>query len=320
VIATELRPPCAPLSTDSRTWTATGRIDPYKAPLLVVSGCMRSCPGASAAGDGATWLLWRNGQNFGVRTLSSTRTSRSTRSATRVALPRWALLRHCAGLVAAALVTHYLYGGLKRRRRGERPRRPRRPTLGAARAVVLLRPVAYWMDRYGLAVHGGGFFRGQRLDRTCVSRRQRVTAGQGDPAAIAVICAVLFFATCGGDLVAAGHRVRSAGALRVADRGGLPGDRAAFQVSLGVKREAAFTGATSPATQGRLRVGPGRRWTPTTRRRRCSRGSYVRTRTPRQHPVAGPDDRLPTFDRNSRSAASTASRRRCARPVQHRRP
>ena len=93
--------------------------------------------------------------------------------------------------LVAALVTHYLYGGLRLQTPGEK-------TTPAARAhiavllglFVLLKAVAYWFDRYGLVVKDG------RADQ----RRTYTDVNAVLPAklilfVIAIICALLFFAT-----------------------------------------------------------------------------------------------------------------------------
>lgn len=150
--------------------------------------------GTSAAAEWQTFLLWRYGQPFGTRDpqfgidLSFFLFSYSW----------WRfLLAFGFGLVILAtlanLATHYLYGGLRLQAS------PGQRTTGAARVqlsvllglFVLLKAVAYWLDRYGLAVQDGtltGKFTG--LTYTDVNA---LLPAKTILAAIALLCATLFF-------------------------------------------------------------------------------------------------------------------------------
>ncbi len=97
-------------------------------------------------------------------------------------------------LVAAA-VTHYLYGGLRLQAfLGERATPAARVHLSVLLGVfVLLKAVAYWLDRYGLAV---GEHQINRTDFTGLTYTDvnAVLQGRTILAIISLICAVLFFA------------------------------------------------------------------------------------------------------------------------------
>ena len=98
-------------------------------------------------------------------------------------------------LIAAAL-THYLYGGLRVTSPGARATGAATGHLSVLLGVfVLLKAVAYWLDRYGLAVKSSDF----KATSNWTGLRY-VDANAYLPAktilfCIAVICAVLFFAT-----------------------------------------------------------------------------------------------------------------------------
>ncbi|NEE35273.1 COG1615 family transporter, partial [Streptomyces sp. SID7982] len=98
-------------------------------------------------------------------------------------------------LIAAAL-THYLYGGLRITSPGARATGAATGHLSVLLGIfVSLKAVAYWLDRYGLAVKSSDF---KATDNWTGLRY--VDANAYLPAktilfCIAAICAVLFFAT-----------------------------------------------------------------------------------------------------------------------------
>ena len=157
---------------------------------------------------------------------------------------------------------------------------------------MLLKAVAYWLDRYGLAVSerpvGKADFTGPELHR-----RQRRLPAKTILAFISLICAVLFFANIvAAHLAAAGHRRRPAGALGAPDRRHLPGARAAVpgrsRTSRTRKRR------TSSATSRRPATAYGIDDVRSTRLRAAQtddrRGSCAPTpTTDGQHPAARPD-------------------------------
>ena len=131
-------------------------------------------------------------------------------------------------LIAAA-VTHYLYGGLAAAAvRGERATPAARVHLSVLLGVfVLLKAVAYWLDRYGLAVKERPH-RTSRLHRPDLHRRQRGAAGPNDPGDHrADLRRAVLRQHRPAHLAAARRRRRPAAALRDAHRRHLPGDRAA---------------------------------------------------------------------------------------------
>ena len=113
--------------------------------------------GSSAASEWKTFLLWRNGEPFGIddpqfgRDLSFF-----------VFDYPWLrfLLSFMFGLLVLSLlvsvVAHYLYGGIRLQTPGDRTTRAARIQIAVLLGLfVLFKAAAYWLDRYGLAVKEG---------------------------------------------------------------------------------------------------------------------------------------------------------------------
>ena len=93
---------------------------------------------------------------------------------------------------------------------------------------VALKAVAYWLDRYGLAVKSSDFKADRTTGRACgtstptpICRRRRSCSASPSICAAAVLRHAV-----AAHLAAAGHRLRPDGALGDPDRRALPGDRA----------------------------------------------------------------------------------------------
>ncbi|MFE3070309.1 UPF0182 family protein [Streptomyces sp. NPDC059247] len=198
-LAYRLRPPLSAMSLEQQS------LDRYRmglAPfkkwvLLAVTALVALIAGASASGQWRAWLMWVNGERFGQK---------DPQFGLDVAfyafdLP-WYRFLLSVGFAAAVLsliaaaVTHYLYGGLRITSPGARATAAATGHLSVLLGVfVSLKAVAYWLDRYGLAVKSSDFkatgnWTGLRF----------VDANAYLPAktilfCIAVICALLFFAT-----------------------------------------------------------------------------------------------------------------------------
>ncbi|MFJ9433790.1 UPF0182 family protein [Streptomyces sp. NPDC101490] len=198
-LAHRLRPPLSAMSLEQQS------LDRYRmglAPfkkwvLLAVTALVALIAGASASGQWRAWLVWVNGERFGQK---------DPQFGLDVAfyafdLP-WYRFLLSVGFAAAVLsliaaaVTHYLYGGLRITSPGARATAAATGHLSVLLGVfVSLKAVAYWLDRYGLAVKSSDFkatgnWTGLRF----------VDANAYLPAktilfCIAVICALLFFAT-----------------------------------------------------------------------------------------------------------------------------
>ena len=91
-------------------------------------------------------------------------------------------------LIAAAVV-HYLYGGLRLQGTGDKASPSARAHLSVLVGLfVLLKAIAYWFDRWGLAYSERG-----RVTGPGYTDVNAVLPAKTILAAIALICAILFF-------------------------------------------------------------------------------------------------------------------------------
>ncbi|MEU0218574.1 UPF0182 family protein [Streptomyces sp. NPDC006265] len=198
-LAHRLRPPLSAMSMEQQNLDRYRMgIAPYKKWLLFgITALVGLIAGASASGQWRTWLMWVNGVPFGQK---------DPQFKLDVAfyafdLPWYRFLlgfgfaAAILSLIAAAL-THYLYGGLRVTSPGARATAAATGHLSVLIGIfVALKAVAYWLDRYGLAVKSSDF----RATDNWTGLRY-VDANAYLPAktilfCIAVICALLFFAT-----------------------------------------------------------------------------------------------------------------------------
>ncbi|MFD3664129.1 UPF0182 family protein [Streptomyces sp. NPDC058659] len=198
-LAYRLRPPLSAMSLEQQSLDRYRMgVAPFKKwVLLAVTVLVGLIAGASASGQWRTWLMWINGVKFGQK---------DPQFGLDVAfyafdLPWYRFLlafgfaATVLSLIAAAL-THYLYGGLRITSPGARATAAATGHLSVLLGVfVSLKAVAYWLDRYGLAVKSSDF----KATGNWTGLRY-VDANAYLPAktilfCIAAICAVLFFAT-----------------------------------------------------------------------------------------------------------------------------
>ncbi len=198
-LAHRLRPPLSAMSLEQQSLDRYRMgIAPYKKwVLLAITALVGLIAGASATGQWRTWLMWVNGVSFGQKDPQF----RLDVSFYAFDLPWYRFLlgfgfaAAVLSLIAAAL-THYLYGGLRITSPGARATGAATGHLSVLLGVfVSLKAVAYWLDRYGLAVKSSDF----KATGNWTGLRY-VDANAYLPAktilfCIAVICALLFFAT-----------------------------------------------------------------------------------------------------------------------------
>ncbi|QKW11131.1 UPF0182 family protein [Streptomyces sp. NA04227] len=198
-LAHRLRPPLSAMSVEQQNLDRYRMgIAPYKKWILLgVSALVGLVSGASAAGQWRTWLMWVNGVPFHQKDPQF----HLDVSFYAFDLPWYRFLlgfgfATTVLCLVAATVTHYLYGGLRITSPGARATSAATGHLSFLLGVfVSLKAVAYWLDRYGLAVKSSDF---KATDNWAGLRY--VDANAYLPAktilfCIAVICAVLFFAT-----------------------------------------------------------------------------------------------------------------------------
>ncbi len=197
-LAHRLRPPLSAMSMEQQNLDRYRMgIAPYKKwVLLTVCALVGLIAGASASSQWRTWLMWTNSTPFGTK---------DPQFHVDVAfyafdLPwyRFLLSFGFAAVVLsllAAVLVHYLYGGLRITSPGGRATAAATGHLSVLLGLfVTLKAVAYWLDRYSLAVKSGNL---RSNDWTGL---RFVDANAYLPAktilfAIAIICALLFFAT-----------------------------------------------------------------------------------------------------------------------------
>ncbi|MFJ4690197.1 UPF0182 family protein [Streptomyces sp. NPDC088766] len=198
-LAHRLRPPLSAMSMEQQSLDRYRMgIAPYKKWLLLgITALVGLIAGASASGQWRTWLMWINGVSFGQKDPQF----HLDVSFYAFDLPWYRFLlgfgfaATILSLIAAAL-THYLYGGLRVTSPGARATAAATGHLSVLLGIfVALKAVAYWLDRYGLAVKSSDF---KATDNWTGLRY--VDANAYLPAktilfCIAVICALLFFAT-----------------------------------------------------------------------------------------------------------------------------
>ncbi|HET7172979.1 MAG TPA: UPF0182 family protein [Nocardioidaceae bacterium] len=146
--------------------------------------------GASGAGHWQSYLLWRNGVPFGQRDVYFHRDI-------GFFVFSYPWYRYLLDFVFTALViaiiatavTHYLYGGIRLHAKGERVAAATQVQLSVlVGSFVALKAVAYWLDKFGLAVSGGRLITG--ITYTDV---HAVLPSKNVLMIISIICALLFF-------------------------------------------------------------------------------------------------------------------------------
>ncbi|MFF7632702.1 UPF0182 family protein [Kitasatospora sp. NPDC008050] len=198
-VAHRLRPPLSAMSVEQQSLDRYRMgIAPYRRWLLIgISLAVGLIAGAAAAGQWRLWLLWTNATDFGVKDSQF----HLDVSFYAFDLPWYQFLLGFAfsAVVVSllgALLVHYLYGGLRMQGPG------RRATAGAQGHLavllglfVLFKAVAYWLDRYALAVKTGSYkgvpgYTGLRyVDANAFLPAKTILF------CVAIICALLFFLT-----------------------------------------------------------------------------------------------------------------------------
>ena len=195
--AYRLRPSFRGMSTEQQSLDRYRMaIDPYRRLIVIgIAALFGLIGGLAASGEWRTWLQWRNKVSFGIKDPQFHKDV----SFFAMTLPWWRFVIGFLFAVVilaliATVVTHYLYGGIRLQSPGERVA----PAAAAHLSVllglfVLLKAVAYWLDRYGMAVASERFV----VSGWTGLRYRDVNAllpAKTMLAAIALICAILFFA------------------------------------------------------------------------------------------------------------------------------
>ena len=234
-------------------------VDPYRRGILIaVMVALGLLAGGSAASQWRTWLLFRNAVPF----KETDAQFGLDLSFFVFRLPFWRFLIGFGFAVVllsllGAVITHYLYGGLRLQSPGEKTTPAARNQIAILLGLfVLLKAAAYWTDRYELVVKDSG-----PDQRWQLHRHQRAAAGEDDPRSgslWSVPCSSS--RRCSPQLVPPVVGLGAAGPQRRDRRRDLPGRRAAVP---GEAERAGQGGAVHPAQHrlhpSGLRPGPGGR-------------------------------------------------------------
>ncbi|MFJ6794488.1 UPF0182 family protein [Streptomyces sp. NPDC091268] len=198
-LAHRLRPPLSAMSMEQQSLDRYRMsISPYRKWLLLgLSALVGLIAGASAAGQWKTWLMYVNGVAFGQKDPQFHKDV----SFYTFDLPwyRFLLGFGFAAVVLsviAAAVVHYLYGGLRVTSPGARATAAATGHLSVLLGLfVSLKALAYWLDRYGLAVKSSDFKAADNWTGLRYVDANAYLPAKTILVAIAAICAALFFAT-----------------------------------------------------------------------------------------------------------------------------
>ncbi|WP_078900529.1 UPF0182 family protein [Streptomyces sp. SBT349] len=198
-LAHRLRPPLSAMSMEQQNLDRYRMtIAPYKKwVLLAVSLVIGLIAGGSASGQWRTWLQWVNGTTFGT-------TDPQFHMDVSFYAFDYPFYRFLLGFgfaiivlsTLAAALTHYLYGGIRLTTPGSRITQAATGHLSVLLGLfVALKAVAYWLDRYGLALKSGDFRNAEGWTGLRYVDANAYLPAKTILTIIAAICALLFFAT-----------------------------------------------------------------------------------------------------------------------------
>ncbi|WP_129843940.1 UPF0182 family protein [Streptomyces sp. RFCAC02] len=197
-LAHRLRPPLSAMSMEQQNLDRYRMsIAPYKRwVVLAVALVIGLIAGGSASGQWRTWLQWVNGTSFGQEDPQFHRDV----SFFAFDYPFYRFLIGFGFAVVvlstiAAALTHYLYGGVRLTTPGSRVTPAATKHLSVLLGLfVALKAVAYWFDRYGLALKGGDFRNAEGWTGLRYVDANAYLPAKTILTIIAAICALLFFA------------------------------------------------------------------------------------------------------------------------------
>lgn len=318
-LAHRLRPPLSAMSMEQQSLDRYRMsIAPYKKWLLLgIAVLVGLIAGASAAGQWKTWLMYVNGVAFGTKDPQF----HMDVSFYTFDLPwyRFLLGFGFAAVVLsviAAAVVHYLYGGLRVTSPGARATAAATGHLSVLLGLfVTLKAIAYWLDRYGLAVKSSDFKAADNWTGLRYVDANAYLPAKTILVAIAAICAVLFFATLWRrtwQLPVIGFGLMVLSAILI---GGLyPAIVQKFQVQPNEQaKESPYVQKNIKATRDAYGIAGAEVSTTRASRRRRTGPSCVRRPTPR--PASASSTRT-----SSRRPSSSSSRSRATTPSRPRSP
>lgn len=193
LIAYRSRPVFAPLTIEADNLERyRAQIEPVKRMgFLAVAVGLFYFAGSAGSQLWEPWLLWRNATPFGVKDpqFNLDISFFAFSLPFYQALIGWAISTLVLATLASAAV-HYLYGGIRPQSVGEKTTVAARVQLSVLFGlIVLVKAVAYWFDRYQLALKNDRLITG--LSFTDVNA---VLPAKAILAWIAAVCSLLFFA------------------------------------------------------------------------------------------------------------------------------
>ncbi len=191
IVAYRTRPVYAPVDIDNLE-RYRGQIEPIrKTVIAAIALGLFYFSGSSGSRLWQIWLQFKNSTLFGVKDpqFGKDISFYAFKLPMYQALLSWAISIVVLTLLISAGV-HYLYGGIRPQVREDRTTVAARVQLSVLLgALVLLKAVAYWLDRYNLALKQGKLITGLAYtDVNATLPAKAILAG------IAVVCALLFFA------------------------------------------------------------------------------------------------------------------------------
>lgn len=193
VIAYKRRPLFVPLTVEADNLERyRAQIEPIRRwVVLGLSVALFYFAGSAGSLTWSTWLLFKNSTAFGIKDpqFGMDISFFAFRLPMWQTLIAWGISTLVLATIASAIV-HYLYGGLRPQVQQDRTTVAARVQLSVLLGgIVLLKAVAYWFDRYALALKDGTLITGLTYtDINALLPAKAILAG------IAVVCALLFFA------------------------------------------------------------------------------------------------------------------------------
>ncbi|NEE04148.1 UPF0182 family membrane protein [Phytoactinopolyspora halotolerans] len=192
VIAYRLRPSYRPMSVEQQSLDRyRDAIDPVRSWVLGAAALLVGIiAGASAGGEWTTFQLWLNGTEFGVEDPQFG----TDLGFYAFSYPWWRYVVSFGfaivtlGLIVAA-ITHYIYGGIRLQTAGEKVSPAAQGHLSLLIGLfILLKGVAYWLDRYAMLIDDNDLFTGGNYaDINALLPAKTILIF------VAGICAILFF-------------------------------------------------------------------------------------------------------------------------------
>ena len=193
VIAFKRRPLYVPTSIEADNLERyRAQIEPIRRWVVLALGLgLFYFAGTSGATMWSTWLQFKNSTSFGIKDpqFNMDISFFAFRLPFWQTLIAWGISTLVLSIIASAVV-HYLYGGIRLQVQDDRTTVAARVQLSVLLGgVVLMKAVAYWFDRYHLALKESKLITG--LTYTDVNA---TLPAKAILAAISVVCALLFFA------------------------------------------------------------------------------------------------------------------------------